>query len=330
MRYLVTGATGFLGKRVTRLLVAEGHEVTALVRHPDRAQDLAALGVRLCEGDVTLKESVRPAMAGADGVFHIASWCKADAREAAAAEPVNVGGTHNVLTLMKELGIPKGVYTSTLAVYGDTRGRTVDERHHHEGPWPNEADRTRGRAYHQVAEPLMRAGLPLVTLLPGLIYGPGDPGPLRALFTQYLRGKISVLPAGTSYCWSHVDGAARAHLAAMEKGSPGEAYIVAGAPHTLRQVFQIAEGITGIPAPRFHSSPGMLRALGAVKGVVGRLRRAPEDETAEWLRAAAGATFLGSNKKAGRALGFHERPLEDGLRETLMEEMRALGMTPRG
>jgi nucleoside-diphosphate-sugar epimerase len=167
-------------------------------------------------------------------------------------------------------------------------------------------------------------------LLPGLVYGPGDPGPLAGLFAQYLRGKLSVIPTGTSYCWSHVEDAARAHLAAMAKGSPGEAYIVAGNPHTLRQALQMAEVVTGIPAPRFDSSPTMLRALGAVKGVVGRLRQAPDDEVAEWLRIHAGATCLGSSKKAARAFSFHERPLDEGLRETLIEDMRALGMTPRG
>jgi len=100
----------------------------------------------------------------------------------------------------------------------------------------------------------------------------------------------------------------------MEKGRPGETYIVAGPPHTLIEAFAIAERITGIPAPRFHASPRLLRAIAAVS-------------RSERLRDVAGVTYLGSNAKARRELGFDPRPLEVGLRETLQHEMRLLGMT---
>ncbi len=330
MKYFVTGATGFLGGRLARLLVEQGHEVVALVRRPDAAGELARLGMRLHEGDVTLKESMREGMRGADGVFHLAAWYKIGGRDPGTAEQINVAGTYNVLELMKELEIPKGVYASTLAVFGDTHGFVVDERHRHEGPWLSEYERTKWKAHYKVAEPMMRAGLPIVIVLPGVVYGPGDSSQIHALFVRYLSGKLPMVPRRTAYCWGHVEDTARAHLSAMEKGTPGEAYIIAGPAGTLRQVFVIAERITGIPAPRFDAPPWMMRTLASVMGVVEQLREVPENYSAEALRSSAGVTYLGRSTKAVRAFGFAPRPLEEGLRETLLHEMQLLGMAPRG
>jgi len=310
----VTGATGFIGGRVTRQLVEAGHEVVAIARNPENARGLASIGVDVRRGDITSKDSLREPMAGADGVFHIAGWYKIGSKDPAEGERINVVGTRNVLTTMKELGIPKGVYTSTLAVFSDTHGKMVDETYQHEGPWLTEYDRTKAVAQHAIAEPMMSSGLPLVIVQPGVNYGAGDTSEIRPTFVRYLGGKLRALPKRTAYCWAHVDDTARAHLLAMEKGRPGETYIVAGPPHTLIEAFAIAERITGIPAPRFHASPGLLRAIAAVS-------------RSERLRDVAGVTYLGSNAKARRELGFDPRPLEVGLRETLQHEMRLLGMT---
>src|SRR3954453_11785026 len=125
MKYFITGATGFIGGHIARQLIGAGHEVRALVRTPAKAQELAALGARLYAGDVTEKESMREPMRGADGVFHVAAWYKVGARDKSVAEGINVGGTRNVLELMRELEIPRGVYTSTLAVNSDTHGQLV-------------------------------------------------------------------------------------------------------------------------------------------------------------------------------------------------------------
>src|SRR5687768_11121519 len=107
---------------MARQLRAAGHEVNAVVRSRARAKELADLGVTLYEGDVTQKESMRDAMVGTDGVFHVAGWYRIGVQRAdrerarAEAEAINVHGTRHVLELMRELAIPKGVYTSTLAV----------------------------------------------------------------------------------------------------------------------------------------------------------------------------------------------------------------------
>src|SRR5688572_25446857 len=229
MRYFLTGATGFIGGRIARQLREAGPDVAALVRSPDKAEGLRALGVSLHTGDVTDRRSLRPAMEGADGVFHAAAWYVLGRPDRHEAERVNVGGTFNVLDVMRELRIPRGVYTSTLAVFSDTRGRLVDESYRFDGKHLTEYDRTKWLAHYHVALPMIeRHNLPLVIVQPGVVYGPGDHSRVRDTFVQYLRGRLRVLPKRTAYCWSHVDDTARGHILAMEKGKPGEAYILAG------------------------------------------------------------------------------------------------------
>lgn len=326
MKYFVTGATGFVGSRVARQLIRDGHEVVAVVRNPAKADDLKRLGAQVFRGDVTEKESMREPMAGADGVFHIAGWYKIGVRDKSEGAKINIGGTRNVLELMKELGIAKGVYTSTLAVNSDTHGKLVDESYLYRGKHISEYDRTKWVAHYQIAEPMIAEGLPLVVVMPGLIYGPGDTSSVRTTFLQYLQRKLPLLPSKTAFSWAHVDDIARGHILAMEQGKAGESYIIAGPTHTLIEGMQLAERITGIRAPRLHAPPAMMKAMSATMSVVEKVAPIPETYSAEYLRVSAGVTYIGSNAKARRELGYAPRPLEEGLKETLEHEMKLLGM----
>lgn len=329
MRYYLTGATGFIGGRLARRLCEDGHEVHALVRSEGSGAALRTLGVVTHVGDITDKRSLVRGMRNADGVFHMAAWYRLGTAGRSTAERVNVTGTRNVLELMRELRIPRGVYTSTLAIFGDTRGRLVDEEHRAGGPNLSDFDRTKYRAHQEVAVPMMEEGLPLTIVIPGLVYGPGDTGAMRATFLQYLRRRLPMLPRNTTYCWGHVDDTADAHLRAMERGRPGESYIIAGPVHTFVEAFEIAERITGIPAPRGRVAPGVLRLAAAMMGVVDAVRPVVGSYTPEAQRSIAGTTYIGSSAKARRELGFAPRPLDVGLRETLHHEMRELGLIAR-
>ncbi|HVN78570.1 MAG TPA: NAD-dependent epimerase/dehydratase family protein [Terriglobia bacterium] len=326
MRYFLTGATGFIGGHVVRQLIADGHQVKALVRSLSKAEGLARLGAGLYLGDIVDKKSMCKAMEGTDGIFHLAAWYKVGARDRSQAETINVEGTRNVLELMAELEIPKGLYTSTLAVFSDTGGRLVDESYRNNGPWLSEYDRTKWLAHYNVVLPMIERGLPLIILQPGVVYGPDDPSPIGEAIRQYLRGRLLVLPQKTAFCWAHVADTARGHLLAMERGQVGESYIIAGPRHTFQETFEIAERITGIEAPRLHPSPATLKVLAAVMRVIGAVVPLPDAYTAESLRVVAGVTYLGDNTKARRELGFQPRSLVEGLQETLVYEMKKLGL----
>jgi nucleoside-diphosphate-sugar epimerase len=307
-------------------LVEAGHQVVALVRNPERSTDLGALGVELHQGDVTERESLHAPMRGADAVFHIAGWYKIGVRDNSDGQRVNVEGTRNVLEVMKELEIPKGVYTSTLAVFSDTHHRLVDETYHYDGPHLSEYDRTKWVAHYEVAAPLIDAGLPLVIVQPGLIYGPGDTSAVRQTLLQYLQQALPMVPAQTAYCWAHVDDVAHGHILALQKGRPGESYIIAGEPYTLAAALDLAATLTGVPAPRLRVPPAAMKASATLVGVLERLVPVPEAYSAEYLRIVGGVTYLGTNAKARRELGYEPRPLKEGLAETLQHEMRLLGL----
>lgn len=321
MKYLVTGATGFIGSEVVRQLLLAEHHVHAVVRAPSKAKGLEDKGVQLFKGDVTDKESMRAAMEGVDGVFHIAGWYKVGARDKSGGRRINVQGTRNVLELMKELGVPKGVYTSTVAVNSDTRGQLVDETYHFTGEHISEYDRTKAAA-HEIALQTIAEGLPLVIVSPGLVYGPGDTSSVRTSLLDYLQGRLPLLPRQTAFCWAHVEDIARGHLLAMDKGQVGETYFLTGEPYGLYDAYRLAQEITGIRAP-LAVPPQLFQALSALVKPFDRFL--PESYTSEGLRILAGVTYIGDNARARRELGFDPRPLRVGWDQTLKHEMGLLG-----
>jgi nucleoside-diphosphate-sugar epimerase len=255
---------------------------------------------------------MREAMQGVDGIYHVAGWYRIGARDKSDGKKVNVQGTRNVLELMKELRIPRGIYTSTLAVNSDTHGQLVDETYRFTGKHIVEYDRTKALA-HDIAGHFISEGLPLIIVMPGLIYGPGDTSALRRSFIAFLQGRLPIIPTKHAYCFAHVDDTAHGHILAMERGLPGETYIIAGEPSTVQNFFQIASHITGQRAPTAAPYQIFDSFL-------------PEIYTSEGMRILAGVTYWGDNRKARRFLGYNPRPMRQGLESTLRHEMSLLGM----
>ncbi|MFP4624548.1 MAG: NAD-dependent epimerase/dehydratase family protein [Gemmatimonadota bacterium] len=326
MTYFLTGATGFIGSHVARLLIAAGHGVVALVRTPEKALWLEELGVELVEGDITVPATLRGAMRGVDGVFHMAAWYKLGARERAFAEAINVEGTRNVLAAAGEDGVPKVVYTSTLAVYGDTGGARVDESYRRRGRWRSEYDRTKWLAHYEVVLPLIAEGLPLVIVQPGVVFGPRDHSNVGTVLRDYLRGRLPVIPRQGA-CWSFVEDVARGHLLAMERGGLGESYNLAGPCMEWEEVLAVAEEVTGIRPPRWVLPAGLARIASWLMKPVNAVVRLPTTYHPETLRVAAGTTYYATDEKARRALGWEPRPFREGLEITLRAEMARLGIS---
>ena len=285
---------------------------------------LKALGVEIHAGDITQRETIPAAMTGVDGVFHVAGWYKVGVR-GPQADQVNVDGTRNVLKTMRTLGIPRGVYTSTVAVFSDTRGAVPDETYRFDGPHLSDYDRTKWIAHYRVALPKIDEGLPLTIVMPGVVYGPGDRSGIGTALVDLLRGRLPMTPSRTAFCWSHVEDTARAHIVAMEKGSAGETYIITGPRHTFQEAFDMAARIAKVRAPLVHFGPYTMRALAFLMKRVGRVANLPPALQSESLRVLAGTTYFGSNEKAIRDLGLTSRPLDEGLAQTIEYELRLLG-----
>ena len=313
MRFAMTGATGFVGGALARRLRADGHEVRALVRAPDRAADLAALGVELVAGDLDDAAALDRLCDGVDGLFHVAGWYRLG-QDPSVGTRINVEGTRNVLDAARRNDVPRTVYTSTVAVNSDTGGELRDEAYRHSGDFVSHYDRTKAEA-HRIAEEYAAAGLDVRIVQPGLVYGPGDTAQTGELISQVVRGRRPQVPAGGAVCWAHVDDVADGHVRAMERGRPGEAYMLAGPPLTLADGLRRVATFAGTRGPVVLPDP-VVRATAAVLELVGHVVRLPSGYAPETLRAGT-ATYLGDSGKAERELGWRARDVDTGLRETV-------------
>lgn len=328
MRYAITGATGFVGGVLARQLRDAGHDVVALVRSPQRAASLERLEVELIQGDLDDVAALDVLLAGGaagggvDGLFHVAGWYQIGSPTPELGHQVNVVGTRNVLTAALRAGTPKVVYTSTLAVNSDTGGAVRDETYRHDGEHLSVYDRTKAQA-HVIADELAAEGLPLVIVMPGGIYGPGDTSQVGGYVAQVASGQRPPVPRhGGMLMWAHVEDVAAGHVLAMEKGRAGESYMLAGEPATLAELLGTVATLAGTRGPLLVPDTA-LRLTGRVLGPLeGRVPLSGQYHP-ETMRAAM-ASYVGTAEKARRELGWQSRDLEDGLRQTLA----AMGALP--
>jgi nucleoside-diphosphate-sugar epimerase len=318
MNVFITGGTGFIGSRVLQKLVQRGDRVRALVRSVPGAELVRAMGAEPVTGDLNDRAALRQGMQGCDLVFHIAGWYKIGSPHPEQAEIVNVEGTRSVLTTAFELGVPRIVYTSTIAVFGDTRGRLVDESYHMP---PTESflsayDRTKYRAHYEVAVPLIRQGAPLIIVQPGAVYGPGDPSLVGQLMRLYHHGLLPVLPGPElTLTYAHVEDVAEGHILAADRGRIGESYILAGPVYRLDEMAQIWAQVTGRQPPRYAVPARKVKRLIPLVAALRRVIPLPDLISPESIRI-LGASYIARPDKAVRELGWQVTDIYEGMRLT--------------
>jgi dihydroflavonol-4-reductase len=322
VRVFVTGGTGFIGGTLVRQLRARGDDVVALVRTPAKAKALEDLGCTLVAGDLGDERAIRAGMEGCDAVIHAAAIYEVGI-PASARKPMqeaNVGGTERVLGAALEAKIGKVVYVSTVGAFGNTHGQVVDESY--ENPADNftsEYEKTKWEA-HQVAKRLIGEGLPCVIVQPGGVYGPGDTSSIGVLLEQFLDGKMPLIPfPDLGMCLTHVEDIAAGIVLALDKGTPGEAYVLSGPVTTVRDAIGVVAAETGKKAPKHALPTGLMKAMTPIGPLVGKIMGQPPN-LRELISSADGVTFWASHDKATRDLGYAPRDLEEGLRAYLEAE----------
>lgn len=325
MKAFVTGGSGFIGQHVVKKLLARGYEVYALARSAEATAVLQDLGCTVVPGDITDVASMREGMAGSDIVFHMAAWYKIGNVDWVKAEAVNVGGTRKVLRLAFELGIPKIIYTSTTAVFGDTNGQLVDEQYYKGGPFLSEYNRTKWLAHYKVALPLIEKGAPITIVMPGGVYGPGDTSIIAQLMREFYRGLPVLTGPETTLTYAHVEDVAEGHLLAAEKGKLGESYILAGPAIPLGEMVDFWGHLTGKSAPLVRVPANFVKPFAPIVGTVSNTVSLPEMYSKESVNA-LGATYIARADKARAELGWTTRPLQTGMLETFawIKETEAL------
>jgi len=318
MKALVTGATGFVGSAVVRELLRNGEEVKVLVRPASDRRNLDGLDVEAAQGDITDPDSLRTALSGCDRVYHVAALYTMD-DPPEAYERINVEGSRNVFRACMDAGVQRVVYTSTIAAVGTVRkGRPVDE----DSVW-NLGDlyvpyvTTKYIAEFEAWRAFAR-GLPVVVVNPCAPMGARDakPTPTGRLIVDFLNGRMPVYPP-MRFNVVDVDDVARGHRLAMEKGQPGQRYILGGENVALKEVLQTLARMTGTRGPLmaipYHV--GVVFSFFAELVMTGILRRPT-------LFTVSGARFVkrimhASNRKARTELGWTPAPLETSLRKAV-------------
>jgi dihydroflavonol-4-reductase len=323
MRVFVTGATGLLGSNIVNAFLADGHSVRALARTPSKAAGLYAAGdVTVVQGDVGAVSAFAEQLAGCDLLVHAAAYFReyyAPGDHWDLLYRTNVDGTRDILNAAAGQGISKVVYISTSGLIGPpATGRISDEssppgRRTHE----NLYFRSKLLAEEAILEWGREHATPVVHILPGWMFGPGDTGPTGSgrMVLDFLARKLPGIPPGRA---SVVDArdVAGAVVRAAHSGRPGERYIVAGAPHTLREILEILERVSGIPKPRLGLPYPVALGFAYVSKFVSRVTGAPALVTPEAIKTLQ-EPYDVSSAKAVRELGVTFRPLEETLRDEI-------------
>jgi dihydroflavonol-4-reductase len=326
MLAFVTGATGFLGSHVARVLSEQGAELRLLVRPTSNLKNLQGLKADTATGDLRDAASLEKAMSGCDTVFHVAADYRLWVRDPAEMYRSNVGGTRAIVEAARKSGVRHVVYTSSVGTIGFTSdGQPADE----DSP-VSLADmighykRSKFMA-EQIALEAGRSGLHVVTVNPTTPVGEQDvkPTPTGRIVLDFLKRKF---PAYVETGLNLVDvrECARGHVMALEKGRSGERYILGGEDLTLKQILDKLGKLTGLPSPKVKLPYIFAFAAGVVDEAItaGLLHREPR-ATVDTVRMGKKKMFA-SSAKPERELGWKLVPAEDALRRAV-EWFRANG-----
>jgi dihydroflavonol-4-reductase len=311
VRVLVTGASGFIGAHVARVLGARGDAVRALCRS---APPAAAGPVEWTPGDVTDAAAVATAVDGCDAVLHAAALYSYARADAAAMEAVNVAGTRHVLDAAAARGA-RVVLTSTAATCGPVAGRVADER---DAPaaWelqvPYKATKL---AAERLAMARAAEGSDVVVVNPTTVVGPGDrrPTPSGQMLRDAAAGRMRGYIPGAAINVVAVEDVAAGHLLALERGRAGERYLLGGEDLALRDALAIAARAAGHGAPRVPIPWRAALAAAHVARAGARLRgREPHLLVLDEVRLAR-VPMRFSSAKAVAELGYAPRPAAEAL-----------------
>jgi dihydroflavonol-4-reductase len=317
---LVTGANGHLGYNICRLLVERGEPVRAMIRATADPKPLEALGVAVVRGDILDAASTAAAIEGSGRVYHTAAgflmWAKDPEREI--IRP-SVDGTRNVVAAAVKAGVEKLVYTSTTGTMGFslTPDRVVDESQHIEDPHTYYV-RGKVAAEREAYEVAKKTGLALCSTHPGFILGPRFFKLSESVrqVSDFLNNGVPVYFDG-GFSAVDVEDVARGSLLAMEKGRPGERYILAGENVTVKRLFELLAELTGLKAPTIKAPVPVLRVLAAAMELGSKLTGSRPMLDRSQIDEFAGKYGYFDNSKAERELGYTHLSARDTLRRTV-------------
>ncbi len=321
MTAMVTGATGFVGSAVARLLLARGEAVRVLARPNSDRRNLQGLDLQVVEGDLRDHASIRRALKGCSALYHVAADYRLWVRNPAEIYHTNVEGTRRVLTAAAEAGVSRIVYTSSVATLGlAPDGAPADEEtpvslHDMVGHYK----RSKYFAEEAVRDLVTAQQLPVVIVNPSTPIGPRDvkPTPTGRMVVEAAAGRMPAF-VDTGLNVVHVDDVAAGHLLAFDRGRPGERYILGGEDMHLGQILAAVSEICGRRPPRYKLPHGAVMPVAYAAEAWARLCRSGKEPfvTVDGLKMARKKMFF-SHAKAADSLGYKARPAVEALRDAI-------------
>jgi dihydroflavonol-4-reductase len=319
MKVFLTGSTGFVGSHVARAYAAQNTELRLLTRKTSNLAAIEDLPAEIIVGDLRQPESLRAAIRGCDALVHVAADYRLWVRDPQQMYAANVEGTRDLLRIAREEGVAKVVYTSSVATMGfKSDGTIVNEEtpvtladmigHYKRSKFLGELE----------AIQAAKSGQHVMILNPTTPIGPGDakPTPTGRIIVDFLNKKF---PAYVDTGLNLVDvfEVARMHIVALERGTPGERYILGGENLTLKQILDRMSAITGLPSPKTKVPHAVAMGFAFFdETITGKLRGKEPRATVEAVRMGKKMMFA-SSAKAERELGFQVLPVYPALRAAI-------------
>lgn len=318
MLAFVTGATGFVGSHVARVLYEQGAELRLLVRPRRDLRNIAGLHAEQVIGDLREPASLEKAVSGCDVVFHVAADYRLWVRDPEQMYRANVEGTRALLEAARKSGVRRVVYTSSVATMGFANGHPADESAPVAlGQMIGHYKRSKFMA-EELAIAAGKSGMDVVVVNPTTPVGEQDlkPTPTGRIIVDFLQKKFPAY-VDTGLNLVDVKECAHGHLAALERGRSSERYILGGENLTLKQILDKLAAITGLPSPRVRLPYAVALASGVVDTVVtGLLLRREPRVVLDAVRMGRKKMFV-SSAKAERELGWKTLPVDGALRRAV-------------
>ncbi len=312
---LVTGATGFVGSAVARVLAARGHRLRLLVRPGRDRRNLMGIEAELAEGDLTHPDGFADAVRGCRALFHVAADYRLWVPDPATMMQANVEGTRRLMLAAHEAGVERIVYCSSVAALGLVGdGSVADETTPvHEHAVIGIYKRSKYRAEQEVLRLVHERGLPAVIVNPSTPVGPRDikPTPTGLMIADAAAGRMPAY-VETGLNIVHVDDVAEGHALAYERGVIGERYILGGEDMRLRDLFAAVSEAAGVRPPRIRLSQSVLWPVALASEWASRGFGIEPRVTREMLAMSRKKMFFSSDK-ARTALGYAPRPAREAV-----------------
>jgi farnesol dehydrogenase len=319
-KVFVSGATGFIGIQLVKRLIDSGNKVHALYRSDAKADLIRIEGVTLFKGDIMDKQCLSRAMKGCSQAYHVAAYAAVWSKDPALFFRFNVDGTLNVLEAARLTGIDRIVVTSTAGILGPSEKEPVNEN----SPVPSSFFTLYEDSKYKMEQELkiFNNSIPEVVIVnPTRVYGPGflsKSNGMSLMIKKYIAGSWRFIPGDGKRMgnYVYVEDVVSGHLLAMEKGKPGERYVLGGEDITYNQLFDFVRTSSGVSKRLFHIPVQLLFFAAGLFSILSKVTGKPPLIVPSWVRKLT-HNWVVSSEKAIKELGYAPMNAKKGIDRTV-------------